>query len=195
MGAQVMSSLMNRAGGSLAVKALPALYGAGLILLVVRIIPLSDFGRYGMAIAYVNLIAALSRGLWGGPLILKTARGDLSGLGASFWMSLLTAVCGAAFAMVLLPLLGVGVKLSLIAAGMLLVLVPRDLSSALAQATSRVWIAFTIEFGYFGGGLIGFVVLAAMGWLRSAEDVMLVNLAATVLSALRANLIPDKSSP
>ncbi|RPH92408.1 hypothetical protein EHM69_12840, partial [candidate division KSB1 bacterium] len=156
-----MASLIHRAGGSLAVKALPALYGAGLILLIVRTIPLGDFGRYGMAIAYVNLISALSRGLWAGPLVIHAARGERDQiLGPAFWFSALTAVAGAVIGLVVLPLLGVGFELSLIAAVMLLVLVPRDMALALAQAASRVWDAFLIEAGYFVGSLTGFVYIA-----------------------------------
>ena len=180
-----MSSLFHRVSGSLAVKSLPALYGVGLILLVVRVIPLGDFGRYGIAIAYVNLIAALSRGLWGGPLILRAARGDREELLApAFWLSLATAVTGAAAGLILLPLLKVGWQLSCLAGIMLIVLVPRDLALNLTQAASRVWTAFVIEAGYFGGGLLGFVTLAALGKLNSAETVMLVNVVSAALSAV-----------
>ncbi|MFZ5433538.1 MAG: hypothetical protein ACOZB3_07180, partial [Calditrichota bacterium] len=68
-----MPSLLHRASGSLALKALPAIYGLGLILLVVRALPLGEFGQYGMAIAYVNLIAYVSRGLWMIPFVVQTA--------------------------------------------------------------------------------------------------------------------------
>lgn len=180
-----MSSLLQRAGGSLAVKTLPAIYGVGLILLVVRVIPLSDFGRYGMAIAYVNLFVALSRGLWGGPLIMRAARGDRdSMLGPAFWLTLSTACVGAVLAFVILPLLNVGWLLTGMTAVMLFILVPRDIALSLAQASSRVWAAFTIESGYFIGGLCGFAVLSLTGNLKTAESVMLVNIIAAVISAV-----------
>lgn len=180
-----MNSLIQRASGSLAVKTLPALYGAGLILLVVRAIPLEDFGRYGMAIAYVNLALAASRGLWGVPLVLRAARGERSeGLAPAFWMTALTAVAGGGLGMIILPLLGVGYKLSFIGAAILLILVPRDIALLLAQATSRVGAAFVIEAGYFVGALAGFILLTAVGSMRTAEAVMLVNLGAAVISAV-----------
>jgi O-antigen/teichoic acid export membrane protein len=179
-----MNSLFHRASGSLAVKTLPALYGAGLILLVVRAIPLGDFGRYGMAIAYVNLVLALSRGFWGVSLVLRAARGEQAeGLAPAFWMTGLTAIAGGALGMIVLPLVGAGFKLSLIGAAILLILVPRDIALLLAQATSRVWTAFVIEAGYFVGALSGFVVLTAVGRLHTAEAVMLANLGAAVISA------------
>jgi O-antigen/teichoic acid export membrane protein len=178
-----MNSLLHRAGGSLAVKTLPALYGAGLILLVVRAIPLADFGRYGMAIAYVNLAGALSRGLWGVPLVLRAARGDrAAGLAPAFWMSGLTALVTGGLGLIILPLVGAGFKLGLVGAAILIVLVPRDIASLLTQATQRVWAAFIIEAGYFVGALAGFVLLTLVGRMDTAEAVMLANLAAAVLS-------------
>jgi O-antigen/teichoic acid export membrane protein len=180
-----MPSLIHRASGSLAVKALPALYGAGLILLVVRVIPLGDFGRYGMAIAYVNIVAALSRGLWTVPLVIRAARGETAQmLAPAFWYSVLTALFGAVLGMILLPLLDVGFDLAVLAGVMLVILVPRDIAIALAQASQRVWTAFSIEAGYFIGSLAGFVVMALMPSVRTAEAVMIINVAASLLSAL-----------
>jgi O-antigen/teichoic acid export membrane protein len=182
-----MNSLLHRAGGSLAVKTLPALYGAGLILLVVRAIPLADFGRYGMAIAYVNLAMALSRGLWGVPLVLCAARGERAQrLAPAFWMTGLTALVCSGLGMIILPLVGAGFKLALIGAAILIVLVPRDIASLLTQATQRVWAAFIIEAGYFIGALIGFVLLTVVGRMHTAEAVMLANLGAAVISCVLA---------
>jgi O-antigen/teichoic acid export membrane protein len=62
--------------------------------------------------------------------------------------------------------------------------VPRDLALNLTQAASRVWVAFVVEAGYFGGGLLGFVVLAAFGKLHTAETVMLVNMVSAAFSAV-----------
>ena len=99
------AQIVQRAGGSLAVKALPALYGIGLVLLVVRAIPASDFGQYGIAIAYMNIASGLSRGLWTVPLVIHAAKGEREHLLApSFWLSMGTAVIGGAIALVLLPL-------------------------------------------------------------------------------------------
>ncbi|HEY3296235.1 MAG TPA: oligosaccharide flippase family protein [bacterium] len=180
-----MASLIQRAGGSLAVKALPALYGVGLVLLVVRAIPTGDFGQYGMAIAYMNVVAGLSRGLWTMPLVIHAAKGERGHLLApSFWLNLATALLGGIVALILLPLLNVSHELAVFTALMLLVLVPRDIAIALAQAAGRVWVAFTIEAGYFVGSLAGFIALTYFSQLRTAEAVMIMNLASAALSAL-----------
>jgi O-antigen/teichoic acid export membrane protein len=180
-----MASLIHRASGSLAVKALPALYGAGLILLVVRVIPLGDFGRYGMAIAFVNIVAALSRGLWTVPLVIRAARGETNQmLAPAMWYSLATALVGALIGIILLPLLDVGFELAVLAGIMLVILVPRDIAIALAQASQQVWTAFSIEAGYFIGSLTGFVILTMLPAFRTAEAVMGVNVAASLVSAL-----------
>ena len=177
--------LAHRVGGSLAVKSLPALYGVGLVLLVVRALPKSDFGQYGMAIAYMNVVAGLSRGLWTMPLVIHAAKGEREHLLApSFWLSMGTAVVGGLIGMILLPLLHVSDELALFTAIILLVLVPRDIAIALAQASGRVWVAFAIEAGYFMGSLSGFIALTLVSQLRTAEAVMIMNLASAGLSAL-----------
>lgn len=192
-----MPSLIQRAGGSLAVKTLPALYGAGLILLVVRVLPLGDFGRYGMAIAYMNLVAGLSRGLWGFPLVFRAARGERKQyLAPAFWFSLGTAIVGGAIGYAVLPLLGVGLEVVSYVAIALIVLVPRDIAAYLTQAEGRVWSAFLIEAGYFLGSLVGFAAMASVGLLRTAEAAMIVNLGAIVLSSvIGIALVPDAIRP
>jgi O-antigen/teichoic acid export membrane protein len=182
-----MKPLVQRAGGSLAIKSLPALYGAGLILLVVRGIPLSDFGRYAMGIAFVNLAGALTRGLWGVPLVLRAARGERAqGLAPAFWMSTFSALAAAALGFIILPLVGAGFKLALIGAAILIVMVPRDIASMLTQAGQRVWASFLIEAGLYLGALLGFVLLSVTGRMSTAESVMLANLGAAMLSCLLA---------
>ncbi|MDD5089232.1 MAG: oligosaccharide flippase family protein [bacterium] len=180
-------SLIERASGSLSLKALPALYGAALILLVVRVLPLGDFGRYGMTIAYVNLMASVTRGLWAMPLVIHAARGDRSAfVGPALAMSLLTALAGAALGQIILPLLGVGRNLALIAGIMQVCLAPRDVALALLQSQRRAWSAFTVEAGYFIGSLIGFAALTLAGRLTTAEAALSVNLAAAILSTMIA---------
>ncbi len=192
-----MASLIQRASGSLAVKALPALYGAGLILLVVRVLPLGEFGRYGMAIAYMNLVAGLSRGLWGFPLVFRAARGERAQfLAPAFWLSGLTAVVGGLIGFAVLPLLGVGLSVVSYVALALLVLVPRDIAAYLTQAEGRVWSAFLIESGYFLGSLAGFGILAGLDLLHTADAAMIVNLGAVLLSSLIGiALVPDAIRP
>lgn len=180
-----MTELFRRAGGSLLVKTLPAIYGVGLILLVVRVIPLGDFGRYAMAIAYTNVIAALSRGLWAVPLTIHAARGERSRvLAPAFWLSTATAVIGGLAGLLILPALGVGMDLAIFSALALLILVPRDLAYAVIQAEGRIGMAFLVEAGYSLGSLAGFGLFTALGLLHSAEIVILINLGAAVLSAV-----------
>jgi len=180
----VNTQILQRAGGSLAVKALPALYGVGLVLLVVRAIPTADFGQYGMAIAYMNVVAGLSRGLWTMPLVIRAAAGEREALlGPVLWLGLGTAVIGSVIAVILLPLLHVGWALVGLTCGILFVLVPRDMTLALAQASHRILAAFIIEAGYFVGSLAGFIALTVFSRLRTADAVMLMNFASAAVSA------------
>ncbi len=177
----------KRAIGSLAVKALPAIYGAGLVLFVMRVVPLGDFGRYGLAIAYVNLVAGISRGLWLAPLVQRAALGRQSEVtGPVLGLEMITAVVGGLGALAILPLLHTGWVVALLAALMLPILVPRDISFGMAQAQGKIHLAFWIEAGYFIGALSGFAVLASLGLLTNAEAVMLVNVVAALVSAVIA---------
>jgi O-antigen/teichoic acid export membrane protein len=180
-----VSSLIQRAGGSLLVKVLPAIYGVGLVLLVVRALPKEAYGEYGIAIAFMNVAAGLSRGLWTMPLVIGAAKGERDSLLApAFWYGLGTATLGGLLAMGVLPLLHVSESLAVITALMLLVLVPRELALALSQAQGRVWVAFVIEAGYFVGSLAGFIALTFFRQLQTAEAVMLMNLVSAVLSMI-----------
>jgi O-antigen/teichoic acid export membrane protein len=171
--------------GSLAVKALPALYGAGFILFVLRVVPPGDFGRYAIANAYVTLVAGISRGLWLASLVGQSAIGqERTVIGPVFWYATGTALLGGVGGLILLPLLHCGWTMALIAAIMLLVLVPRDLAFGLAQAQSRVAVAFFIEAAYFLGSLAGFFFLWQADLLQSAEFAMGANIAAALLAML-----------
>ncbi|MBI5060475.1 polysaccharide biosynthesis C-terminal domain-containing protein [candidate division KSB1 bacterium] len=177
--------LAVRVVGSLAVKALPAIYGAGFILFVLRVVPLEDFGRYSITIAFVNLVAGLSRGLWSASLVGSSALGRQEDvLGPVFWFGLATAAAGGLTGLILLPFLNVGHSMAAIAAVMLVVLVPRDIAFGLAQAQSRVVVAFLIEAGYFIGSLSVFMLLATRDKLDSAEMALTANVVAALLALI-----------
>lgn len=174
-----------RIAGSLAVKALPAIYGAGFILFVLRIVPAAEFGRYAIANAFVTLIAGISRGLWLASLVGQSAIGqERDVIGPVFWYAIATALAGGLIALLVLPLLHCGLSLAALAALMLLVLVPRDLAFGLAQARNRVGVAFSIEAAYFIGSLAGFALLWQANLIQTAEAAMVANIAAAVLAMM-----------
>jgi O-antigen/teichoic acid export membrane protein len=169
----------------LAIKALPALYGAGLVLFVIRILPPAEFGKYGIAFAFVNLWAGVSRGIWIPPLVTYAAVGRRDEILAEIWlMSTLTASLGVGVASIVLPLLNTGFGVALLAGSILVALVPRDLALGLAQAQERGSVAFIIEAGYFCSALAGFVILQFMGLLNTSVMAVTINLAAAIISAI-----------
>ena len=174
----------------LVIKSLPALYGAGLVLFVIRILPPGEFGRYGISFAYINLLAVLTRGLWAIPLITWAAkREERNVLGPVFWLSLGTASLSAAGAFIILPLLDVSGWLPVMSATMLVVLIPRELGYAIAQAHGRYRVSFALEAVYFLGSLAAFFTLYLAGRLQTAEITLAVNLACAALSSLIAWLV------
>ncbi len=179
--------MLRRAVWPLAIKALPALYGAGLVLFVIRILPPAEFGEYGIAFAFVNLWAVIPRGLWIVPLVALSARGESGSVTASvLWVGLMTAAIGGVGALVVLPLLGVNGWTPLLAAIALLILVPRDIGFGLAQARGDYVTGFKIDAAYFLGSLLLFGLLPFETGLRSADGVLLLNVISMVASALWA---------
>ena len=177
---QVMA---QRALWPLTIKALPALYGAGLVLFVIRVLPTEEFGQYGIAFAYVNLLAVLTRGLWIIPLITWSARGETKSiLNPVFWLSTGSATVAAVSALLVLPKLGLDYRLSVMAAAMLILTVPRELGYALSQASGRYGITALIESTYFVGSLVGFAILYVFNRLGSASSAMSVNILCILLS-------------
>jgi lipopolysaccharide exporter len=178
-------TLIRRAAWPLAIKALPALYGAGLVLFVIRILPPGEFGRYGIAFAFINLAAVFTRGLWAIPLVTWAARREEpSVLGPVFWLSLGSAAVAAVIALFLLPLIGVSGYLPWMCGLMLIVLVPRELAYALAQGHGRPGVSFLIEVSYFAGSFALFAVLWWLGRLQTAESALTANLVCAALSSI-----------
>lgn len=179
--------MLRRAVWPLAIKALPALYGAGLVLFVIRILPPAEFGKYGIAFAFVNLWAVIPRGLWIVPLVALSARGESNSVTASvLWVGLMTAAIGGVCALIVLPLLGVDGWVPLLAAFALLILVPRDIGFGLAQARGDYVTGFKVDAAYFLGSLLLFGLLPFDPRLQTADGVLILNVISMLASALWA---------
>jgi O-antigen/teichoic acid export membrane protein len=175
--------LLRRAIWPLAIKALPALYGAGLVLFVIRILPAEEFGKYGIAFAYINLCAVFPRGLWIIPMIALNARGESAEItGSTLWMSLATAAVGALGAIAVLPLLGVTGHTPLLAAAAIMLLTPREVGFGLAQARGNYETAFVIDSIYFIGSLMLFGLLWFLPEWRTADWAITLNVMSLIAS-------------
>ncbi|MCL4305112.1 lipopolysaccharide biosynthesis protein [bacterium] len=176
---------LGRAGWALAIKGLPALYGLGVIFVLLRALPVEEYGSYGVAWAFLNVAAMCTRGLWALTLVQKWASGAGERvLGAIVGLSLGTTFLGILAGLVIMPALGLSTTETMLTCAALLILVPRDLAIALGQAESRLRRVFVIEACYFMGSLIGFVVLAKQSMLIHASTALAVNTGAIVLSSL-----------
>lgn len=174
-----------KAGWALAIKGLPALYGLGVIFVLLRALPIEEYGSYGVAWAFLNVAAMCTRGLWALTLVQRWAAGEGERvLGAIVGLSLGTTLIGIAVGAVLMPALGLSEVETGLTCLALLILVPRDLAIALGQAEGRLRRVFVIEACYFFGSLIGFIIFAQRGWLVDAETALVVNTGAIVLSSL-----------
>jgi O-antigen/teichoic acid export membrane protein len=176
---------VNRAAGSLAIKGLAALYGASLVLFVIRVLPAEEYGKYGIAFALVNVVGSIWRGLWLFPLTTWAARAKGEEvIGPALWLTIATAILGGAAAIVILPHLGVGGNLPILAACVLLLFVPHDVAMVLAQAKGQIWLNFLMDGIFYIGSLVGFATLAMQSRLATAEMTLFINLAAIGGSAV-----------
>jgi O-antigen/teichoic acid export membrane protein len=179
------SGAVVRAGWALAIKGLPALYGLGVIFVLLRALPVEEYGSYGVAWAFLNVAAMCTRGLWALTLVQRWASGAGDRvLGTIVGLSLITTLIGIAVGAVVMPALGLSATETALTCFALLILVPRDLAIALGQAESRLRRVFVIEACYFFGSLVGFIVLAKTGHLVDAETALMVNTGAIVVSSL-----------
>jgi O-antigen/teichoic acid export membrane protein len=176
---------MAKAGWALAIKSLPAFYGLGVIFILIRALPVEEYGQYGIAWAFLNVAAMCTRGLWAMTLVQRWASGRREQvLGAVLGLSLGTTGIGIIVGILLLPWLGLSSVQTGLTCVALLILVPRDLAIALGQAEEKMKRVFAIEVCYFLGSLIGFAALASAHSLSTAETALLVNTAAIVLSSI-----------
>lgn len=153
--------------------------------MLLRALPLEEYGSYGVAWAFLNVAAMCTRGLWALTLVQRWASGaNERVLSALIGLSLITTLFGIAVGLVVMPALGLSWIETLLTCTALLILVPRDLAIALGQAEARLRRVFVIEVCYFLGSLIGFLILAQQGLLVDAETALMVNTGAIVLSSL-----------
>lgn len=176
---------LGRATWALAIKGLPAIYGLGVIFVLLRALPVEEYGSYGVSWAFLNVAAMCTRGLWALTLVQRWASGaNARVLSSLIGLSLITTLIGIAAGLLIMPALGLSWTETLLTCAALLILVPRDLAIALGQAEARLRRVFVIEVCYFLGSLIGFVVLAQQGMLVDAETALMVNTGAIVLSSV-----------
>jgi len=179
------SGALLKAGWALAIKGLPALYGLGVIFVLLRALPVEEYGSYGVAWAFLNVAAMCTRGLWALTLVQRWASGSGERvLGAIVGLSMGTTLIGIAVGLILMPALGLSATETGITCLALLILVPRDLAIALGQAEGRLRRVFVIEACYFLGSLLGFIILHERHLLVNAETALMVNTGAIVLSSL-----------
>lgn len=153
--------------------------------MLLRALPVDEYGSYGVAWAFLNVAAMCTRGLWALTLVQRWASGSGDRvLGAIVGLSLGTTLIGIALGAAVMPALGLSTVETGLTCFALLILVPRDLAIALGQAESRLRRVFVIEACYFFGSLAGFIVFAKFGWLVDAETALAVNTGAIVLSSL-----------
>lgn len=176
----------------LAGRALPSLYGVGLIFFVIRTFPPVEFGIYTLLQTIFLLAAGTAQSFALQPLVKFAAgNGELSDpVGSS-------AVLYAAFvapAAVLLAALGgpLGSLFNSAAAGelmyyvslMLLASIPRNIASYLLQAKLELRRLFVLDAVYSVGSLLLVAALVPTGRLRTAAGLMQVNLLTIFLSSL-----------
>ena len=194
----MLKHLLDDAGGwnairraifALALKSLPGIYALGTLLTLIRFLPLAEYGQYGIAIAYVNLSAMCSWGLWSVSLVRALPGTEREGvIGPVSWLMVGTALTASILSLVILPQLQVSWLASLWVAGTVLAFVPRLLAYALAQADANNQAALWIDATYYLGSVVGFGVLAFLNRLDSVEVVMRTLFITASLSAIIALL-------
>ena len=153
--------------------------------MLLRALPVEEYGSYGVAWAFLNVAAMCTRGLWALTLVQRWASGSGERvLGAIVGLSMGTTLIGIAVGLILMPALGLSATETGITCLALLILVPRDLAIALGQAEGRLRRVFVIEACYFLGSLLGFIILHERHLLVNAETALMVNTGAIVLSSL-----------
>lgn len=198
----MLRNLLNDAGGwnairravyALALRSLPGIYALGTLLTLIRYLPLAEYGQYGIAIAYVNLSAMCSWGLWSVSLVRALPGTEREGvIGPVIWMMTGTAIIASTLSLIILPALQVSQEAALWVAGIVLAFIPRLLSYALAQADANNRAALWIDASYYFGALSGFVILAYSDRLSSVENVMRMIFFAAAVSAAISLLLYGK---
>jgi O-antigen/teichoic acid export membrane protein len=176
----------------LAGRALPSLYGVGIILFVIRVFPPVEFGVYTLLQTIFLLVVSSGQSFALQPLVKFAAGpGDLSGVVTA------SAVLYAAFlgpVVVLLVALGgpLGSLFNSDAAGglmwyvclMLVASFPRNIASYLLQARLELRKLFILDAIYSIGSLALIAFLVPTGRLRTAAGLMQVNMLMLLLSSV-----------
>jgi O-antigen/teichoic acid export membrane protein len=176
----------------LAGRALPSLYGVGIILFVIRAFPPVEFGVYTLLQTIFLLAVSTGQSFALQPLVKFAAgSGEPSGpvtASAILYAAFLTPV------IVLLSALGgpLGSLFNSATAGelmhyvslMLLVSIPRNVASYLLQARLELRKLFYLDAIYSIGSLVLIAVLVTTGKLRTAAGLMQVNILMLLLSSL-----------
>jgi O-antigen/teichoic acid export membrane protein len=190
-----LSRYKGLAFGALAVKSLPLAYGASVILFVNTHLPRdTELGVYSLAIATFFALSLAGKSFALFPLIKFQAEGAaVPGVwtaGVTYWTG--TQLVGALGVWLLAPHapgifrapgLDTGMRW---AAAIILTFIPRDLVSALLQSRRQMGRLFVLEAFYFLAAAVGIIILALMGSLSTANQVLAINLGAGLLSTLAA---------
>ncbi len=186
-------------------KALPAIYGVGFILLVIRVLPDSEYGAFVVVQSMVTIVTALGGSLALQPLTKFSAETKENGeyivaslgLLAAFFalVSLVTVVGGGYLVSILLPTDDGKV------AGLLRLYMPlllfsgfyRIFATALLQASYAVARIFWIDAVYFLGTLLLIAWAGLVGRFSSASELLALITAGQALSTVLAVVLARKA--
>ncbi len=176
----------------LAGRALPTVYGLGIIVFVIRVFPPVEFGVFALLQTILVLVTTTGQSFALQPLVKFGAEADdpAGPLSAS---ALLYALFILAVTVVLLPAAGIlGVLFQSGEAGALMYYVPltlaatfpRNVASFLLQSKLRLKTLFFLDALQYLGSMALVAFLVPAGVVVTAEDLMRVNLVAALLSTV-----------
>jgi O-antigen/teichoic acid export membrane protein len=185
---------VGRGTWALAEKALVPLYGAAVVVMAIRILPRQEIAVYGILQSMFLLLQMASMTLVFRPMVKYVAerRGEASVTATATALGLAVMVGPALLLFVSSPIWGEIFHSESLAASMwvlvplAVVTVPRTATVELLKAQYQTRGMFFLSAVYWLGSLAGLVGLALSGRLSSAIDILLVNCAAGVLSAVVA---------
>ena len=178
-------------------KGLPALFGIGMIFLVVRILPENEYGSFVLVQTLYTLASTLGTALALLPLTKFAAETTENGPYITAALTLLALFFAAVSVVVIAlqtPLIalldprneGHLSSLMLFIPVLLLTAYFRNFAVALLQATYRVREIFWIDAVYFLGSLVFFAAAKRMNHFSTASDVFVSITLAQILSSLTA---------
>jgi len=176
----------------LAGRALPSVYGVGIIVFVIRIFPPVEFGVYTLLQTIFLLAVAMSQSFALQPLVKFGAETDrLSGpVSAAAFLYLLFVLPVAALIFLFGGTLGglfrseTAGELMYLVALMLVASVPRNVASYLLQSKLQLKRLFFLDAIYSLGSLALIAVLVPTGRVTTAAEIVLINLGTITCSSL-----------